>query len=97
MSYIYVGELNILIRQIPNFCRILKPKAELSFFDDADRSVCQKIHPSDPPTNQVLCAPQSSQDAAKRDVCLEAYNQLPEQDDENEHMKSLTDSNCLGG
>ncbi|XP_063950515.1 dicer-like protein 4 isoform X1 [Daucus carota subsp. sativus] len=79
-----------------NHYGILKPKAELSFFDDADRSVCQKIHPSDPPTNQVLCAPQSSQDAAKRDVCLEAYNQLPEQDDENEHMKSLTDSNCLG-
>ncbi|KAK1378826.1 Dicer-like protein 4 [Heracleum sosnowskyi] len=82
-----------------------KPKLEFSYFDEEDGTVCQIILPSNAPIHQVLGAPQSSKDAAKRDACLEACKQLhqlgaltnyllPEQDDENEDLKSSSDSEC---
>ncbi|KAL8145327.1 dicer-like protein 4 isoform X2 [Apium graveolens] len=81
-----------------------KPKPEFWYFDEADGTVCQIILPSNAPTHQVLGAPQSSKDAAKRDACLEACKLLhqlgaltnyllPEKDD-NEDLESLSDSDC---
>ncbi|XP_017241588.1 dicer-like protein 4 isoform X3 [Daucus carota subsp. sativus] len=65
---------------------VSKAKPGLSYFADAEGTVCQKVLPSDPPISQVLCDTQSSQEACK---------QLPEQDDATEDLKTSTDSNCL--
>lgn len=108
---VHVGELNIVFCYIlfifSNSCRFFKPKPEFSYFDEADGTVCQIVLPSNAPTRQVLGAPQSSKDEAKRDACLEACKLLhelgaltdfllPELDD-NEDVESSSDSDCSDG
>ncbi|KAL3629633.1 endoribonuclease Dicer [Castilleja foliolosa] len=68
------------------------PKPQLFYYDDADGVVCNIILPANAPIHQIVSAPQSSTEAAKKDACLKACKALheigaltdyllPEQDD----------------
>ncbi|CAN0901094.1 Dicer-like protein 4 [Linum grandiflorum] len=52
------------------------PKPEFYYFDDLGGSVCQIILPSNAPLHQITGAPQSCPEAAKKDACLKAIEQL---------------------
>ncbi|KAL3623963.1 endoribonuclease Dicer [Castilleja foliolosa] len=71
------------------------PKPQLFYYDDADGMVCTIILPANAPIHQIVSAPQSSTEAAKKDACLKACKALheigaltdyllPEQDDKYE-------------
>ncbi|XP_050216578.1 dicer-like protein 4 isoform X2 [Mercurialis annua] len=52
------------------------PKPQFFFIDDLGGIVCHIILPSNAPVHQVVGTPQSSQEAAKKDACLKAIEQL---------------------
>lgn len=58
------------------FCRYYNPKPKFYFFDDLGGTVCHIILPSNAPTYQIVGKPQSSIEAAKKDACLKAIEEL---------------------
>lgn len=56
--------------------RFFNPKPRLYFFDDAEGTVCYIILPANAPIHQIISLPQPSREAAKKDACLKACQQL---------------------
>ncbi|KAJ9688889.1 hypothetical protein PVL29_014506 [Vitis rotundifolia] len=54
------------------------PKPEFYYFDDSGGTVCQINLPSSAPIHQIVSTPQSSMEAAKKDACLKAIQDLHE-------------------
>ncbi|XP_024979353.1 dicer-like protein 4 isoform X2 [Cynara cardunculus var. scolymus] len=54
------------------------PKPWLYYFDDAEGTVCHIILPPNAPIHQIISSPQPSREAAKKDACLKACQQLYE-------------------
>ncbi|XP_021911195.1 dicer-like protein 4 [Carica papaya] len=52
------------------------PKPKFYFFDDLGGTVCHVVLPSNAPINQIVGAPQFSMEAAKKDACLNAVEEL---------------------
>ncbi|WJZ98263.1 hypothetical protein VitviT2T_016802 [Vitis vinifera] len=52
------------------------PKPEFYYFDDSGGTVCQINLPSSAPIHQIVSTPQSSMEAAKKDACLKAIQDL---------------------
>ncbi|KAM3714268.1 hypothetical protein ACJW31_01G319400 [Castanea mollissima] len=52
------------------------PKPEFSYFDDLGGTVCHINLPPNAPLRQVVGAPQSSTEAARKDACLKAIEML---------------------
>nr|WOD55120.1 DICER-like protein 4 [Abelmoschus esculentus] len=52
------------------------PKPSFYYFDDTGGTVCNIILPSNAPIPQIASTPQSSVDAAKKDACLNAIEEL---------------------
>ncbi|XP_012071444.1 dicer-like protein 4 isoform X2 [Jatropha curcas] len=52
------------------------PKPNFFYFDDLGGTICRIILPSNAPIHQIDGAPQPSQEAAKKDACLKAIEQL---------------------
>ncbi|XVF35510.1 hypothetical protein REPUB_Repub18cG0151900 [Reevesia pubescens] len=52
------------------------PKPSFCYFDDTGGTICNIILPSNAPINQICSTPQSSVDAAKKDACLKAIEEL---------------------
>lgn len=57
------------------FCRFFDPKPEFYYVDDGG-IVCYIILPSNAPIHQLVSAPHPSKEAAKRDACLKAIEEL---------------------
>ncbi|KAK9269302.1 hypothetical protein L1049_001073 [Liquidambar formosana] len=62
------------------------PKPEFFYIDDLEGTVCFIILPSNAPIHQVVSAPHSSTEAAKKDACLIACKQLHEQGALNDYL-----------
>lgn len=56
--------------------RYFDPKPKFFYFDDLGGTVCHVNLPSNAPIPQVVSSPQSSRDAAKKDACLKAVEEL---------------------
>ncbi|XP_012844161.1 PREDICTED: dicer-like protein 4 isoform X2 [Erythranthe guttata] len=80
------------------------PKPYFYYYDDADGTICNIVLPANAPIHQIVSAPQTSTEAAKKDACLKACKALhevgaltdyllPEQDDKNE--ESISDSDDI--
>ncbi|XP_075077545.1 dicer-like protein 4 isoform X3 [Nicotiana tabacum] len=54
------------------------PKPQFFYFDDIDGTICKLVLPSNAPMHQIVSAPQSSIEAAKKDACLRACKSLHE-------------------
>ncbi|XP_048227644.1 dicer-like protein 4 isoform X2 [Ricinus communis] len=52
------------------------PKPQFFFFDDLGGTICHIILPANAPVHQIVGTPQSSREAAKKDACLKAIEQL---------------------
>ncbi|KAJ0089697.1 hypothetical protein Patl1_14811 [Pistacia atlantica] len=52
------------------------PKPKFYYFDDLGGTVCHIILPSNAPTHRIVGTPQSSIEAAKKDACLKAIEEL---------------------
>ncbi|CAI0395038.1 unnamed protein product [Linum tenue] len=52
------------------------PKPEFYYLNDLEGTVCQIILPSNAPLHQIISAPHSCMEAAKKDACLKAIEQL---------------------
>ncbi|KAF4352221.1 hypothetical protein F8388_003618, partial [Cannabis sativa] len=52
------------------------PKPKFFFLDDLEGTVCHIILPSNAPIHAIFSAPQSSREAAKKDACLKAVEEL---------------------
>lgn len=52
------------------------PKPNFFYFDDLGGTICHIIFPSNAPLHQIVGKPQPSQEAAKKDACLLAIEQL---------------------
>lgn len=85
------------------------PKPQFFYFDDVDGTICKLILPSNAAMHQIVSAPQSSIEAAKKDVCLRACKRLhelgaltdyllPDQADEDEDLNhDFSDLECSDG
>lgn len=58
------------------FFRYFDPKPSFFYFDDIGGTICSIVLPSNAPINQISSAPQSSMEAAKKDACLKAVEEL---------------------
>lgn len=58
------------------FCRYFDPKPKFYYFDDLGGSVCHISLPSNAPLSQITSKPQPSNEAAKKDACLKAIEEL---------------------
>ncbi|KAF5749551.1 hypothetical protein HS088_TW04G01520 [Tripterygium wilfordii] len=78
------------------------PSPKFSYFDDLGGTICHVTLPSNAPVRQIVSAPESSAEAAKKDACLKAIAQLhklgafnnsllPAQDDKSEKLVVSTD------
>lgn len=56
--------------------RFFDPKPVFFYFDDLGGTVCHINLPPNAPQRQVVGAPQSSTEAAKKDACLKAIEML---------------------
>ncbi|XP_060171899.1 dicer-like protein 4 isoform X2 [Lycium barbarum] len=54
------------------------PKPQFFYFDDIDGTICKLILPSNAAMHHIVSAPQSSNEAAKKDACLSACKRLHE-------------------
>ncbi|KAM3337085.1 dicer-like protein 4 isoform X1 [Capsicum galapagoense] len=54
------------------------PKPQFFYFDDVDGTICKLILPSNAAMHQIVSAPQTSIEAAKKDTCLRACKRLHE-------------------
>ncbi|KAK4369861.1 hypothetical protein RND71_009336 [Anisodus tanguticus] len=81
------------------------PKPQFFYFDDIGGTICKLILPSNAAMHQIVSAPQSSIEAAKKDVCLRACKRLhelgaltdyllPDQADEDEDLIHDSDLEC---
>lgn len=52
------------------------PKPKFYYFDDLGGTICHIIFPANAPTHQIVGTPQSSMEAAKKDACLKAIEEL---------------------
>ncbi|XP_021275639.1 dicer-like protein 4 isoform X1 [Herrania umbratica] len=52
------------------------PRPRFFYFDDIGGTICNIVLPSNAPINQIASTPQSSVDAAKKDACLKAVEEL---------------------
>lgn len=85
------------------------PKPQFYYFDDIDGTICKLILPSNAAMHQIVSAPQSSIEAAKKDACLRACKSLhelgaltdyllPDQADEDEDLvPDFSDLECCEG
>ncbi|KAJ4709652.1 Dicer-like protein [Melia azedarach] len=86
------------------------PKPKFYYFDDLGGTVCYIILPANAPTHQIVGTPQSSMEAAKKDACLKAIEELhklgvltdyllPKQDDTNDDgpLPDSSDSDSCEG
>lgn len=98
------------MRCVDQFCRFFNPKPKFYYFDDLGGTVCYIILPANAPTHQIVGTPQSSMEAAKKDACLKAIEELhklgvltdyllPKQDDTNDDgpLPDSSDSDSCEG
>nr|XP_024928613.2 dicer-like protein 4 [Ziziphus jujuba var. spinosa] len=52
------------------------PRPKFFYLDDIEGTVCHAILPSNSPLHQIISSPRSSMDAAKKDACLKAIEEL---------------------
>lgn len=75
--------------------------------DDTEGIICHIILPSNAPIHHIVSAPQSSKEAAKKDACLRACEELhqvgalteyllPEQDDMRENLDAPDSESAEG-
>ena len=69
--------------------RFFDPKPVFCCFDDIEGTVCHINLPPNAPLRQVVGAPQSSTEAARKDACLKAIEMLHK-------MGSLNDNLLVG-
>ncbi|GMI92533.1 DICER-LIKE 4, dicer-like 4 [Hibiscus trionum] len=68
------------------------PKPSFYYFDDTGGTVCNIILPSNSPIHQIASTPQSSVDAAKKDACLKAIEELHKVGALTDHLLPLQNS-----
>ena len=74
------------------FFRFFDPKPSFCYFDDIGGTICNIILPSNAPINQIASTPQSSVDAAKKDACLKAVEELHKLGALSDHLLPLQNS-----
>ncbi|KAE8724485.1 Dicer-like protein 4 [Hibiscus syriacus] len=68
------------------------PKPSFYYFDDTGGTICNIILPSNAPINQISSTPQSSVNAAKKDACLKAIEELHKLGALTDHLLPLQNS-----
>ncbi|KAK8581994.1 hypothetical protein V6N12_072193 [Hibiscus sabdariffa] len=68
------------------------PKPSFYYFDDTGGTLCNIILPSNAPINKISSTPQSSVDAAKKDACLKAIEELHKLGALSDHLLPLQNS-----
>ncbi|XP_022729085.1 dicer-like protein 4 isoform X2 [Durio zibethinus] len=68
------------------------PKPSFFYFDDTGGTICNIILPSNAPINEIASTPQSSVDAAKKDACLKAIEELHKLGALSDHLLPLQNS-----
>jgi endoribonuclease Dicer len=65
------------IKMLLNYLfRFFDPRPNFFYFDDLGGTVCQITLPSNASIHQIVSTPQLSLEAAKRDACLKAIEEL---------------------
>lgn len=68
------------------FCRFFDPKPKFYYLDDLEGTVCHIILPPNAPLRLIVSTPQSSEEAAKKDACLKAVEELHKQGSLNDYL-----------
>ncbi|KAK5830167.1 dicer-like protein 4 isoform X1 [Gossypium arboreum] len=68
------------------------PKPSFYYFEDSGGTICNIILPSNAPINQIASTPQSSVNAAKKDACLKAIEELHKLGALTDHLLPLQNS-----
>ncbi|XVF48473.1 hypothetical protein PTKIN_Ptkin03bG0193100 [Pterospermum kingtungense] len=68
------------------------PKPSFFYLDDIGGTICNIVLPSNAPINQISSAPQSSMEAAKKDACLKAVEELHKLGALSDHLLPLQNS-----
>ena len=76
-------------------CRYFDPKPKFFFLDDLEGTVCHIVLPSNAPIHQIVGAPHSTAEAAKKDACLKAIEELPKQGSLNDYLLPMQDNENL--
>ncbi|KAF7839620.1 dicer-like protein 4 isoform X3 [Senna tora] len=97
-----VSLLHLFCSKLPHD-EYFDPKPKFFYFDDLGGTVCHITLPSNAPIHQIVSAPHFSMDAAKKDACLKAVEELhklgalndcllPKHDDPQEQVPDSFDS-----
>lgn len=78
-------------------CRYFDPKPKFFFFDDLEGTVCHIVLPSNCPIHRIVSTPQSSSEAAKKDACLKAIEELHKLGVFNDYLLPMQDKSYLEG
>ncbi|XP_024022600.1 dicer-like protein 4 isoform X1 [Morus notabilis] len=73
------------------------PKPKFFFLDDLEGTVCHIVLPSNGPIHQIVSTPQSSSEAAKKDACLKAIEELHKLGVFNDYLLPMQDKSYLEG